>query len=100
MRTMHFNTQISPTFINEQTMHACVYGCQQLISLFSRGCFLRRVRHPQVLKLSLIVLLAVIEKPPGCKLPHDWLVMLSTNLATFGAIYSTNDGDPYGGVTT
>ena len=32
----------------------------------------------------------ISEKPPGCKLPHDWLVMLSTDLATFGAIYSTN----------
>ena len=30
--------------------------------------------------------MAVNEKPPDCKLPHDWLVMLSTELATFWAI--------------
>ena len=41
---------------------------------------------PQCLQLALV---AVNEKPPGCNSPHDCLVMLSIDLATFCAIYST-----------
>ena len=37
-----------------------------------------------------LALMAANEKPPGCKSPHDWLVMLSIDLATFCGIYSTN----------
>ena len=33
-----------------------------------------------------LALLAVNKKSPGCKLPHDWLVMLSIDLATFSGI--------------
>ena len=38
----------------------------------------------RVLRLSSISsdLLAVNEMSSGCKLPHDWLVMLSIDLAT------------------
>lgn len=43
-------------------------------------------------------LLAIDEKQPGCKLPHNWLVMLSTDLTTFGL--STASMSPYEGVTT
>ena len=41
----------------------------------------------QCLQLALV---AANEKPPGCNLPHDCVVMLSIDLATFCAIYSTN----------
>ena len=41
----------------------------------------------QYLQLALV---AANEKPPGCNSPHDCLVMLSINLATFCANYSTN----------
>ena len=33
-----------------------------------------------------LALLVVNEKPLGCKSPHDWLMMLSVDLVTFGGI--------------
>ena len=50
---------------------------------------------PQCLQLALV---AVNEKPPGCNLPHNYLVMLSSDLATF--VLSTAQLCPFGSVNT
>ena len=89
-------TQISPPFdsyINKLTVHACVYGCQQLISLLllrllSRVCQTSTGARRSV--FNWLWWLSLKSHLHGCNSPHDCLVMLSGDLATFCAIYSTN----------
>ena len=69
---------------------------QQLISLLLLWQF-SEVCQTRVLGLS-SDLLAVNEKPLNCKSPHDWLVMLSIDLATF--VVRRAQMGPFGSVTS
>ena len=69
----------------KQTVHVCMDANNSSVC-FCSGCFLRHIRRPLVIGLFQLALLAINEKPPNRKSPHDWLVMSFIDMATFSGI--------------
>ena len=84
----HFSTHISPPFyryIIRQSMCACIVANSSPVC-FSWGCFLRHVRCPWRHECSVCIqlfLLAVKQRPLGCKVSQDLVVILSTDLCNY-----------------
>ena len=75
------------TYIYKLTVHVCM-DSNSLLVCFCYGCMSDIHECSECLQLALVI---ANEKPPGCKLPHDWLMLLSIDLVTFCGIYSTNE---------
>ena len=88
----HFNTQISPPFyryIIRQSMGACIVANSSPVC-FSWGCFWGMSDVHECSVCIQLSLLAVKQRPPSCKVSHDLVVILSTDLTTFWANSGTS----------